>query len=334
MAKLKKVWRYARFRIHELRVSLKEFSKGSKLNKRALQTFKGSSMLVSAHSVEKGLGLRNAGPGHSGAVVDMLLNKLLAIAKSAQGTEDFSFRETLRVVMAYMDFQEQFDTSQFELYGKLKTKYEKLSDLLGNDYMCSLRSSVKAGAAQIPAEEMSEAGYFDFEKFISTRHSIRAFDKAPLPKEAIIKAVEIAGRAPSACNRQPSYVYFCSEPAKVSKIDELITGSSGFKGEVPNYIIVTTDRACFSYVEQYQWYINGGIFLSYLSLALHSEGIGHCIMQWKAFYKTEGELKKLLGISDTEAIIAVVGCGYADDNASYLMAQRKGAEEILRIVGQ
>ena len=119
----------------------------------------------------------------------------------------------------------------------------------------------------------------------------------------------------------------------VKQIDDLITGSSGFKGETPNYIIVTTDRACFMKEEQYQWYINGGIYLSYLTLALHSLGIGNCIMQWKAFYRTENKLKELLGISSHEAIIAVVGCGYYQGDTKCIYAQRKAVSDTLHIVG-
>lgn len=331
MSKLKKAYRYMLFRSHEFAVSIKEFAKGSKLNKKTLRIFNDSSILVSAHSVEKGLGLRNAA-GHSGPVVDMLLNKLVAAAKASQGVYDFPFKETFRIVIAYMDFQEQFDTSKFELYPQLKKKYDHLIEILGEEYVNSLRASLEAGAVQIPADEILDAKNIDFERFVKSRHSVRSFQKKPLSYEIISKAVEIANHAPSACNRQPTYVYFCSDNSRVSMIDGLITGSSGFKGEVPNYIVVTTDRACFSYVEQYQWYINGGIYLSYLSLALHALGIGHCIMQWKAFYKTEKELKRLLGISETEAIIAIVGCGYLNDEVSCLIAQRKNVNDTLRVI--
>lgn len=130
------------------------------------------------------------------------------------------------------------------------------------------------------------------------------------------------------------FIYIDDAIRAIMKIvNDLITGSSGFKGETPNYIIVTTDRACFMKEEQYQWYINGGIYLSYLTLALHSLGIGNCIMQWKAFYRTENKLKELLGISSHEAIIAVVGCGYYQGDTKCIYAQRKAVSDTLHIVG-
>ena len=334
MGKLKKIRRYVVFRAHELVVSLKEFRKGSKLNKRIYHVFNDSSMLISAHSVEKGLGLWNVEPGHGGNVVDLLLNKLMVMAKDSVCINEFPFKETLRVIISYMDYQEQFDTGKFKMYKQLKNKYNRLSEMLGNEYIDNLRYELNAGVMMISRDKLLEGKKFDFEDFIKSRHSIRSFENTPLSYSDIRKAVEIANLAPSACNRQPSYVYFCNKIDKVRKIDEMITGNSGFKGEVPNYIAVTTDRAFFSYVEQYQWYINGGLYLAYLSCALHSLGIGHCIMQWKAFNETEKALKKLLGISDTEAVIAIVGCGYYRDETPCLMAQRKEIEDTLKIIDE
>ncbi|MBO5192387.1 MAG: nitroreductase family protein [Bacteroides sp.] len=332
MGKLKKIRKYIAFRGHELVVSLKEFRKGSKLNKETYNSFNDSSILVSAHSVEKGMGLRNAEPGHSGKMVGSLLNKLIAMAKDSTHINEFPFRETLRVVISYMEYQERFDTSKFGMYEQLKSKYNRLLEILGNEYIDRLHHELGAGVMMLSKDKLLEGKEFDFMDFIRSRHSIRSFEKDLICYDDIRKAVEIANLAPSACNRQPSYVYFCNKVEKVREIDEMITGSSGFRGEVPNYIVVTTDRAYFSYVEQYQWYINGGLYLAYLSLALHSLGIGHCIMQWKAFYETEIALKKLLNISDTEAIIAIVGCGHYRNDTPCLMAQRKGIEDTLKII--
>ncbi|MDO5131609.1 MAG: nitroreductase family protein [Eubacteriales bacterium] len=330
--KWKKALKYLYSRGYELGTSVREYQKGGKLSPAALRRYRDSAALVEAHSIEKGLGLRNVEPGHSGAVARNLLSTLQEMARDPEERESFSFRESLRIVMAYMDFQEGFDTSSFPMYPALREQYDSLCGVLGADYMEKLRGELDAGASYISGEELLEGAAFDFEAFIRTRHSIRSFRQEPLDEQLIRRAVQIANLSPSACNRQPSAVYFCNYPEKVAEMDRLITGSAGFKGEVPNYLVLTTDRACFAFVEQYQWYINGGIYLAYLSLALHSLGIGHCIMQWKAFHKTENTLKKLLGISSTEAIVAVIGCGYYMEEVRCIRAQRKTAEDTLRVV--
>ena len=68
-------------------------------------------------------------------------------------------------------------------------------------------------------------------------------------------------------------------------------------------------------------------------MALHSMGIGTCIMQWRAFYKTEKVLKKICGIEKDEAIIAIIGLGYYEKDTKVISAQRMSVDETLRKVG-
>lgn len=332
ITKLRKGLQYIGVRLYELKICYKEYIKGSKLNSDAFQAFFENGMLVEVHSVEKGLCLRHTQPGHSGKAANNLLNKLFSYINRGYDINSFAFQETLRIIMAYVDYQRQFDTSAFTLFQEIERKYDVLAVKLGEAYMKDLRVKLQAGAVIVEKEKLLCGENFDFESFISSRRSIRMYKKKKVDEEQIEQAVKVANMSPSACNRQPSYVYFSNEDEIVNKIDELITGSSGFKGETPNYIIVTTDRARFMKEEQFQWYINGGIYLSYLTLALHSLGIGFCIMQWKAFYKTERELKSLLGISAHEAIIAVVGCGYYQEETKCICAQRKEVGETLHVV--
>lgn len=333
ITKIKKGLQYIAVRLYEMKICFLEYCKGSKLDKDAYESFFKNGMLVEVHSVEKGLGLKNTQPGHSSKAVNNLINKMFGYIDRGYDTHDFAFKETLRVIMSYIEYQRQFDTTQFSEFAEIERKYNILIDKLGEDYVNSVTSSLMAGARMISKQDLLHGKDFDFEKFIESRHSIRMYEKRSIAAEDIKSAVTIANQSPSACNRQPSNVYFSNSKETVEKIDQLITGSSGFKGETPNYLVVTTDRAKFMKEEQFQWYINGGIYLSYLTLALHSLGIGSCIMQWKAFYKTEQELKKLLGISSHEAIIAIVGCGYYEDDTKCIYAQRKNADETLHIVG-
>lgn len=332
--KLKKGLQYIGVRLFECKISIKEFRRGSKLGNDTFRAFFENGMLVEVHSVEKGLGLKNTAPGHSSKPVINLLNKMFGYIGRGYDINSFAFRETFRVITAYVEYQKQFDTSGFAEFSVIERKYNALCEKLGSQFIENVTRELEAGSHIVTKEEMLKGKEFDFDDFVSTRHSIRMYDKKPLSYAEIRKAVELANKAPSACNRQPSYVYFSNQKFTVEKIDELITGSNGFKGETPNYIVITTDRACFMKEEQFQWYINGGIYLSYLVMALHSLGIGACIMQWKAFHKNENELKKLLGISKSEAIIAIVGCGYYQENTKCIYAQRKNAEDTLRIVGK
>jgi hypothetical protein len=52
-------------------------------------------------------------------------------------------------------------------------------------------------------------------------------------------------------------------------------------------------------------------------------------MQWFAFYKTQGTLKKYFNIGKNEAIIAVIGYGYCADEVKCIAAQRKSVSDTL-----
>lgn len=329
---LKRIIKYFRNRWIEFVLCLKEFGKGQKFYGEALLSSFKSTMLVKAHSIEKGLGLKNAQSGHSAKQVLDLLNRLDKCIGKNYSADDFFFAESFRVISAYIDFQKKFDTSDFRKFGEIEKKYDLLCEKLGKSYVKNNYLNYRAGAVNFKKTELQIGADFDFDNFVSTRHSIRMFDMKEILLNDLERAVETANKAPSACNRQPCNVFFSSEREVVKKIDSLITGSNGFKGEVPNYIIITVDRAYFHSVEQFQCYINGGIYVSYMTLALHSLGIGSCIMQWKAFYRTEKELKDLMGISSREAVVAVIGCGYYADDTKCICAQRKNVEETLHVV--
>lgn len=330
MPLLKKM-NYGKSRRHEFSVCMKEFAHGSKRIPSAYRGYFENRLMLLSHSIEKGLGLRTTEPGHGSDKVTELLTRMLEYVDAGLDINRFAFRLATRTVMAYVDFQKGYDTSLFPAFEGIEKQYQTLCVQLGGDYLAAVREELEAGARVLTREQLMEGSEFDFGKFISSRHSMRTYEKKAIPEETIKKAISIANLAPSACNRQATDVYFSNTPEIVEKIDDLITGTIGFKGETPNYMIVTTDRARFANEEQLQWYMNGGIYLTHLILAMHSLGIGCCIMQWKAFYKTEAALKELLGISKSEAIIAIVGCGYYRDEVRCICAQRKSADDTLHI---
>ncbi len=138
----------------------------------------------------------------------------------------------------------------------------------------------------------------------------------------------LANHAPSACNRQPVKVYITNELSMVDKVSSLIPGNIGFEDEVPNWVIVTVDRRMFGTNEVLQWYVNGGIYLSYLVEAMHAYHIGSCIFQIPLTHPNSQKLYKLISIPKNEAIIAGVGFGYAKSKNKFLSATRRPVDEV------
>ena len=118
------------------------------------------------------------------------------------------------------------------------------------------------------------------------------------------------------------------EQDKNKIISKIIPGNTGFENEIQNFLVVTSTKNYFSLHEYNQWYVNGGIFLGYLRLALHILNLGSCIFQW-ALYADEKQLRKLCSIPHNEAIIAIIGIGHYANESYCIKAQRKSTEEYI-----
>ena len=162
---------------------------------------------------------------------------------------------------------------------------------------------------------------------MNSRHSMRTYSSVPVTNEEILKAIELAKRAPSACNRQPWHLYYSFDSAKIDAIRKSVP-SQAFLQDTPYFGVITVDKSLFGAAEINQWFVNGGIFTSFLILALHHLGIGSVVLQYTMFNKTEPELRKALDIMDTDEIVAVIGYGKYPDEAKCICAQRRPNEEI------
>ncbi|MDO4557050.1 MAG: nitroreductase family protein, partial [Lachnospiraceae bacterium] len=162
-----------------------------------------------------------------------------------------------------------------------------------------------------------------------SRHSIRSYNKIPVELDIIKKVLELAACAPSACNRQPIKVYITTNPKTVTDMSELIPGNKGFENEIPNWALVTVNRQMFNIGEPLQWYVNGGIYISYLINAFHAYRIGSCIFQIPASHCNTPKIRSLARIPKNEALIAAVGFGYAKDENKFAVAQRRPVDETI-----
>ena len=133
-----------------------------------------------------------------------------------------------------------------------------------------------------------------FPEFFYSRHSMRQFESKSINIEDVEKAIKIAQKAPTACNRQASKVYLYKDKATNDALGELIAGNTGFQQEVPNYLVVTADVSAFyDTFERNQVYVEAGLFSMALVEALHYYGIGSCILQNGEYYKKNKKFKEI-----------------------------------------
>lgn len=153
------------------------------------------------------------------------------------------------------------------------------------------------------------------EKLFNTRHSVRDFTNEKVKKEDLVAAIQLALRAPSACNRQPTRIYVYQDGEQQS-------------------LFLTSNVMAFSASEFHDWIVSTSIFAGYLSLTLHLLGIGSCIFR-KPLFGTPSfmkDIKRKCTIPNNEKIILEMKVGYYKDIFNVAVSNRRNALDIISFI--
>ena len=267
-------------------------------------------IIMAYHVIEKGLTMPHYRPGFGKAAVKHLINLINSF--EARFGQDAQVAHAATVLKAYG-----------EKNSTLLPEFKELENFLAE------RKNLT------PAIEphMSKAAFFAFKeaaypKFASSRHMLRHFAK-PVPRETLMKAIEIASCAPSACNRQPVRVHIIEERQTMEKLLALQAGSRGFGTSADKVLVVTSSLKCIRWGwERHDPYTNGGIFAMNLVNALHYCEIAHCILHWSVSPSVDREVHKLTNIPQDEAIVILIACALPPDEFDVAASPRLKAQDI------
>ena len=278
-------------------------------------------VLLVAHSFEKALCMDDCRDDFGTKKADRLLDLLiLASNEPLFNSGSYAFVESMASLENWLARRVRLglDCTRWQ------HRFELLADQTSYQTGC-IDLDKRAGVVcdSFPRDPIVDANAIEF---IESRHSIRAFDATPVSRETLMRVVELAQSSPSACNRQPSRVYFAGQNTS-QIVSDNVRGNKGFEKSIHQWAIVTTDMSLFSCAEYDQWFINGGIFLNSFVLALKAYGIGSCIFQWVVGDSGE-ELRTVLRIPSNEVIIAAVGLGYPKEHCLRPVAQRMPVSEV------
>lgn len=168
---------------------------------------------------------------------------------------------------------------------------------------------------------------------ISKRKSIRNYIDKPISKEDILKCIEAARLAPSACNGQPWKFIIVDEPILKDKICEGafngIYSINRFAKSASALIVVISEKERFlnaigGYFRNIKYYLlDIGIACEHLVLQATELGIGSCWIGWF----NEKAVKKILKTPGDKKIDVIISLGYYKENGSTTKA-RKSLTEI------
>jgi nitroreductase len=173
-----------------------------------------------------------------------------------------------------------------------------------------------------------------FLDLVNKRYSVRNYKTTPVPQEKVIRCIEAARLAPSACNSQPWKFIIADEPELVNELAkaafEGLLDFNHFAFKAPVLVLIVSERenlsAKFGSIVKKKNFsqMDIGIAAEHFCLQAAEEGLGTCIIGWF----NEKKVKKILSIPKLKRVELVITVGFsADEKIPH--KKRKSIDEIL-----
>lgn len=271
-------------------------------------------LLQLSHRLEKGLLIKNPKPlwGWDKAF------RIIELLK--ENNDDCSAITANAVLSAYLDAK---SNSAF------KEDRDKYTAFIRSTGYKPVSFKGVGGTHHVLAPVFSSQEQHLIHRLFDTRHSCREFAERPVANEDLLEAVKMALRCPSACNRQPFRVY-AIDPFKLA--EKLGRDRLQYSGD--RSLIITGDVRAFTKSELLDWIVSPSIFAGYLTLSLHSLGIGSCVVRKDlvkdSFYNQT--IRAITGMDESEQIILELFVGYYKDEFEVPCSNRAEAESIITFI--
>lgn len=272
------------------------------------------------HVLEKGLSNANMRAGYGTAVIGSLISLL----------DDYRSR-------GYACCCSQYQSAMMVLrrYGELhhELKHAILPQLQA--FLCGSpdgpTEGVSGGAVARSRPELQARWTGDFAALARARCSARHFSDEPVEIDKIRRAVALAQRSPSSCNRQPSAVHVLANRQDIQALLDVHLGARGFAEMVDKLLVVTADlKAYWGAWERKLCIVDGSLFAMSLIYALCHEGLGCCCLHWAVpGHHAEALVRHLAKLRASEEVVLLLAVGNLPPTFLAAHSQRKPVDEVL-----
>lgn len=264
------------------------------------------------HSLEKSISFTNRAKTSGWSNAFLLLD---IIKKIEIKTLSFHEKKAIEVLYKFTYLEENINT---------KNGKEIINQLISIGF--EKPELLNVGTIDVSRKEITRGILADPESFFYSRFSIREFSDETVSDNEIKKAVNLSLKTPSACNRQPWFVYSISDKAKIKEYLNFQNGNKGFTDKINNLLIICIDQKAFNSAnERYQHHIDGGMYAMSLVYSLHSIGIASCCLNWSKSglgdYKFRQNFKHI--IKDRYSIVMFLAIGYPKENNKLCISPRR-----------
>lgn len=277
-------------------------------------------LLRMSHGLEKAFSLPNMREKFGVNAAKALLAEIKAYYE-LYGLES-EVLEGLKILKNY--FHYHLDTNDSEI-SSLNTEFKELI------YELNIELADLGGDCFKQISVVTDFNEKQFDEFFMARYSVRKYKDEIIPIDTIKHCGYIAGKTPSACNRQPWNLRVLQSRSQINKALSIQNGNRGFSDEISNLVIVTGKISCFSSKERNQVYIDCGMYSMSFILALHSRGISSCALNMSYQSGDELNIAKELSFEQDEVPIMMIAIGKAADDAILANSTRKSVDDYIQI---
>jgi len=281
-------------------------------------------LFVHFHKIEKTLALPEPPDLFGTSYLGSLLDLLDAWAEAVGDFEAVPFQAACRALDEYRS----------RIGDRLGREFPALAARLDqqlNRYRHSVSASEDGGTRRLTADELRAAvGEIDFERLAQLRHSVRNFAPDPIPDDVIARAVRIAQRTPSVCNRQAWRVHVYTAPEDKEVVLRTQDGNSGFGHLAARVLLISSDtRVYVTSGERHQAYVDGGMFSMSLVYALEAQGIVSCCLNLCNYFFQDVAVHRACQIPAWEIPIMMIAIGYPAPEYRVAASARLDTDSVL-----
>ena len=185
----------------------------------------------------------------------------------------------------------------------------------------SIGDFCEAGFIQKKSDEMQSLSNANFERLAQNRYSFRHFSNVPVLERELRKVLDIAKKAPSACNRQSYRVHVFSKEKK-DQILLLQGGANSFYKEVDKALLITGNVNRYYSMEQHLPYVDASLFGMSLMYAMASNGIASIPLTMGRKTRELRKIKEIMNIPENEVPVLLIAAGHYPEQADLSVSAR------------
>lgn len=278
------------------------------------------------HRLEKSLSFNPRRPA-GGINISEEIIELLELNRKNKFADEFT------LTWSYAVLNDQSNQLKADLRNPEAKDTEKIESLISKiENHIQINASAARSSLLKPISE-NNLEYDDLLSFVRSRHSIRSFTKDLINREALLKAIEIAKRTPSACNKQSVTVSILQGQELIHKALKIQGGLVGYENAISNLAVVSSTREAFpGFHEKHTVFTEGALFGMNFIWGLHAQGIATVVLNWTGAQSKAKSLNKLLNLNYLYQPVFLIAFGYASENVLVPGSPRMKPEDYLNIL--